>query len=648
MDTTVLASGAAPAADQFRDDRVADQLRDDRNADRVSDARNADRVSDARVAERAEFLARHEPFTGFDRPELERVAAALRERAVAAGDVVLVESGPPGTELYMVREGTFELTHKQALVAILTSGEVFGHPTLLTGLPPELSTRARQDSMLYVIPKEVALDVLSRPEGLRFVAGNLRERLLDAARTMRALPDVVNRPVTSLLRSAPLFCDPDTTAHEAAGLMEAEKRSALLVRTRDGLGIVTDRDLRDKVLAHGLSPETPVSAVMTQPVRTVSADALAPEAAIEMMAAGVDFLPVVDAGGDVVGLLSAGNLMTLDARSPFALRRTIHAARTLDDVVKAAADVPQLFVDLMASHLDAPAVARVLTLLHDATTQRVLELAVEARGEPPVAYAWLAFGSAARSELNLVSDQDNGLAFDDADDPSVEEYFRLLAEDVNQGLQRCSYALDVHGTVAANWQWRLPLAKWCAVFSRALEGNDLDRLARASVAFDFRQIAGDLPVALALTEIIREAPRHGPFMSGLAALGTKNPSALTLLQRLPAHIDIKKEALRPLQNLARYHAVARGITAHTTLERLVAVREAGGLTADSEQLLREAFLSMLHLQLRHHAHALRAGRQPDNIIDTTTLRPLTRVALHEALRERAAAPKRFARAAGDR
>ena len=335
--------------------------------------------------------------------------------------------------------------------------------------------------------------------------------------------------------------------------------------------------------------------------------------------------------------------MALDARSPFALRRTIHDARTLDDVVKAATDVPQLFVDLMASHLDAPAVTRVLTLLHDAMTQRILGLAVEERGEPPVGYAWLAFGSAARSELNLVSDQDNGLAYDDTDDPSAEDYFRVLAEDVNEGLHRCGFALDVHGTVASNWQWRLPLSKWCAVCSRALEDRDLDRLARASVTFDFRQIAGDLPVARALTDIIRESPQHDRFMSGLADLGTRSPSALKFLQRLPALVDIKKEALQPIQNLARYHAFARGITAHTTLERLMAIREAGGLTAESEQLLREAFLSMLHLQLRHHAHALRLDQRPDNIIDTATLRPLTRVALHEALREKAAAPKRFLR-----
>ena len=183
----------------------------------------------SRVTERVEFLVNHEPFKGLSEEELELVASSLEERLVPAGETVLVESGVPGTELYVVREGAFELTHKEAVVAIIMSGEVFGHPTLLTGLPPEFTIRARQESMLYVIPHEVALDVLSRPGGVRFVAGSLRERLLDAARTMRSLPDVATRPVTSLLRSAALFCEPDTTVREAAKLMAAQKRSAVLV-----------------------------------------------------------------------------------------------------------------------------------------------------------------------------------------------------------------------------------------------------------------------------------------------------------------------------------------------------------------------------------------------------------------------------------
>jgi len=358
------------------------------------------------------------------------------------------------------------------------------------------------------------------------------------------------------------------------------------------------------------------------------------------MVAGVNHLPVVDETGTVVGILSASNLMTLEARSPFALRRSIHAARTEKDLDDAAADMPELFLDLLDAHLDAPSLTRVLTVLCDTMTSRLLELAFERHGEPPVPYAWLAFGSAARSELTLASDQDNGLAYADTDDPSVDDFFRRVAEDVNAGLERCGFPADPHGVLARTPQWRMSLSRWRAVFADCLQGRDLDRMARASVAFDYRQVAGELSVDLALTDIMREAPSHPRFLKGLEMLGAKMRLPLGFRQRLEGRLDIKKNGLVPIQNLARYHAFSRGITAPTTLERLEAVREACGDDTTCERSLREAFISMSQLQLRHHARLLQAGLAPHNVIDVENLRPLTRATLQEALREVAAAQKR--------
>ncbi len=602
-------------------------------------------ASAEQIKERGRFLADLEPFNGLSKLELDRVARSIVERVAEVGEAVLVESGVPGTELYVVREGTLELVHKDAVVALVTSGEVFGHPTLLTGLPPEFTTRARSRSVLYCIPKDVAIALLSHPEGLMWLAGNQRERLIQAARTMRALPDVRNRPVTSLVRSSPLFCEPDTPIREAARMLAEAGRSALLVRLREGLGIVTDVDFRDKVVLSGVSREAPVSTIMTTPVHTIGAQVLAPEASIAMMASGVNHLPVLDAEGQVVGILSASNLMTLDARSPFALRRSLQTAATQDDMVKAAADVPHVFVDLLDAHLDAAALMRVITVLSDAMTSRLLEIAVDHHGRPPLPFAWLAFGSSARSELTLASDQDNGLAYADTDDPAVDEYFRLVAEEVNEGLRRCGFAQDPHGVLARYRQWRMTLSAWKAVFSDCLEGKDIERLARASVAFDFRQVAGELYIDLELTEIMREAPAHKSFMRGLAQLGTRIRAPLGFRQRLEGSIDIKKHGLVPIQNLARYYAFARGITAHSTVERLIAVRESDGEETMAERSLRESYLSMAHLQLRHHANAIRGGRPLDNIIDTTTLRPLTKATLQEAMREVVAVQSRFPRLA---
>ncbi len=598
----------------------------------------------ARIADRVRFLRRIPPFKELPADELRDVAAAIRERAVAADETILVEGGPPGQELYIVRLGTLELLHKDAYVAVVTAGDVVGHPTLLSGLAPEFTTKAREDALLYCLPRAVAVDLLSRPSGIQWMAANARERLLQAAGTMRAMPDVRTLPVTSVTRSKPLFCDPDTSVRKAAEIMIAEKRSAILVRAAEGsgvAGIVTDVDLRDKVVVGHVSRHASVTEIMSSPVHTIGAEVLAPEASIAMMAAGVNHLPVVDDGGEVVGILSASSLMTLESRSPFALRRELMAARTEEDLVAASRDIPKLFVDLMTAHLDAPSVTRVLTLLHDTLTARFLELVIDRLGEPPVPYAWLAFGSAARSEITLASDQDNGLAFDDTDDPAVADYFRILARDVNTGLARCGLPADPHGVLASNRAWRMTLSGWRAVFEDCLQGKDLDRMARASVSFDYRQVAGELFVDKVLTDVMREAPEHARFLRGLIQLGTRVRPPLGFRGKLEGSIDIKKNGLVPIQNYARYYAFASGITCASTLERLAAIREVAGDDVIPERALREAFISMQHLQLRHHANRLRHGHPVDNVIETWTLPPLTRASLQEALREVTAAQKHF-------
>lgn len=142
-------------------------------------------------------------------------------------------------------------------------------------------------------------------------------------------------------------------------------------------------------------------------------------------------------------------------------------------------------------------------------TTRLLDLAFDRYGPPPVAYAWLALGSSARNELTLASDQDNALAYDDTDYPEVDAYFKLVAEVVNAGLARCGFSLDQSGVLARDPHWRLTQSGWLEVFSRCLEVWDWKHLLRASIAFDFRQVAGDLSIMAPLADLLRQAPRTG-------------------------------------------------------------------------------------------------------------------------------------------
>ena len=594
----------------------------------------------------ATFLSGVEAFKTLSRDELSRVAAAVTHRRVRAGEAMIVEGGLPGEQLFVLRDGTLDLLRRDSLVTVMTSGELLGYPSLLTGTAPAFTVRARSDCALYCIPGDLGVELLSREDGVRWLATTQREALLYAARSLSPLPEVQTLPVTAVVRGEPLFCGPDTTISEAAKLMTAEGRSAILVRARGGLGIVTDADLRDKVVSGGVSRDAPVSAIMSAPVHAIGADTLAAEASIAMLTHGVSHLPVLADDGSVVGIVSAGDLMSLEARSPFALRRSLQAARDEDQLASAANDVPKLFVDLLDARLDAPLVCRVLTVLHDTLTARLLELAFARHGAPPVDYAWLVFGSAARHELTLASDQDSGLAYADTDDPAVDDYFRRVAEDVTAGLTRCGFEPDSHYVMASIETWRRTLSGWKQVFSDSLESKDIVSRGRAAVCFDYRQAAGQLYVTQALTDIMREVPSHPDFLQWLARTGSGfRPQVSGFRQKLDRVIDVKQGGLLPIQNLARYHALARGITIQATLERLAAVCEVDAEGAECDRTLREAYLSLKQLQLEHHAEAVRAGRKLDNVIDTDALRPLTRANLQEALRAVAAAQSRFPRLA---
>jgi CBS domain-containing protein len=590
----------------------------------------------------ARFLARCPPFDGLAADDLARIAAQADERHVPVGARVLVEDGPPGTALFVIRSGAMELHRGEQVVDVIGPGEVFGHPTLVTGRAPAFTVRCREEAVLYAIPREAALEVLESRRGLEFVAETLRERLTHTVQAICATPSTRAVHLASLIRRAPVFVDPETTVTETAKLMSEELVKAVLIVSPRGLGMVTEGDLRDRVLAAGISPETPVGRIMTTPLRTMREDRLAIEAAIEMMRLGINHMPVVDARGKVVGVISSGSLMRLDALSPFALAWSFSTAKSEDEVVRVAGHIPGLFLSLLDTHLEAGDICRVLTVQHDAATTRLLQLAFERHGPPPVSYSWLALGSVARWELTLTSDQDNALAYEGHDDPAVDGYFAAVAAEVTTGLEHCGYPADVSGVMANDSRWRKSAATWMAIFEDCLDKPDSSNLVRAAISFDLRAVAGDLDFVGPLAQLLRQAPEHPGFLVRLGRTVTAVPSPLGFRQRLVGPLDVKKSAALPVENLARFYALSNRVVVSSTLDRLAALEGMGAVTDSTVKSLREAYLIALKVRLRHHAEAVRAGRAPDNVVDSDTLAPLAKQDLQAALRAILAAQRQLA------
>lgn len=558
---------------------------------------------------------------------------------------MLVEDGDPAACLYVIRSGAMDLVHADQVVDVLLPGACFGHPSLLTRMAPAFTVRARVPSTCLLLPPEAALATFAHPSGVRYIAHTLRERLVRTGHTAHALPALSMTRVGALVQRPALILPAGTSIREAAAAMTSAHATAMLVETGEGIGVVTDGDLRERVLAQGRSPFEPVSIATHRPALRLPADRTASEALVDLLDAGQREACVVAADGRIAGLVSVEDIAGGE-HSPFAVRRAIARAGDEEALVATVREgLPRLLASLLSAGLAPADISRALAVQSDTATVRLLELAFARHGTAPTPWAWLALGSVARRELTLASDQDNALAYADEGGPEADAFFARVATDVNAALARCGLGEDEADVLARDARWRMSESRWRAVFEECLEFPDRSHLVRAAVGFDFRMVVGGLDVVPGLVEVIRAARRHPGFIRRLARTVTDLKVPLGRRGQVvtgdDGRVDLKLGGALPIANVARLHAIAAGITISGTVDRLIAAEATGSLEAESAVELREAFAAVSRIRLEHHADCIAAGRPPDNRVDPLTLPPLRRAGLRDALRAVQGAQRRL-------
>jgi CBS domain-containing protein len=571
-----------------------------------------------------------------------------------AGKTIFSQGAGPVDYLWMVRAGSVEIRHDGRILDRLGPGELFGQASMISGLPTGFEARAGEDTVCYRIPADVVRPLLARPDVLRFVARSI------VARTGVAVPpeaetDPLEQRAATLIRTPPLLCHGSEPIREAAKRMTAEGASAVLVRTGTGsearLGIVTDRDLRSRVIAADLSPDAPVSAIMTEPAYSVSADRLGGDVLLDMLERGVHHIPVLSPAGQVLGVIDDGDLAAAEAGRPFLLRRAIDLATSPAELAATAAGLNPVIISLHDARATAEHVAAVRSVVLDALTRRLVDLAVQEAGDPPVPFTWFALGSLARREVMPSSDVDSALAWRDDEpradeaDPEVRGYLARMAHTVEEGLAACGIRPDAHGASASSPLFARSLASWRAVArSLAQDPTQEQALILVSVITDNRPVWSTVsagPGARAADGLWEARARPGPELLRLLArfaLSFRPPTGF-LRDFVVEHsgerrgqLDIKHGGLIPIVDLARWAGMAAGVASVSTVERLRAAEAAGTLESAQARTLMEAFGFIFSLRLDHQVEQLRRGEEPDDFIDPRTLNPLARSYLREAFR----------------
>lgn len=552
----------------------------------------------------------------------------------------LVAEGEPAPDWYcIVQSGRIQLTRasleSEGIRDGVTAGEVFdpGAP----GLPAACSASAVEATRGLLVPQSLVLQ-------------HRGALALNTVTVHRAELALFVRRVADLVKGPPVTCPSAATVAGAAQLMTRWKVGSVVVLDDNArvAGIVTDRDLRTRVVAPGLSPSAPITRVMSSPVVGIAPGALAFDALLEMMRRGIRHLAVT-AEGRLLGVVSSHDLVLLQGVHPVGLVREIEAAESQDGLVALAPRVPSVVKWLAAGGAGATEIGRLVAELNDRLVRRALDLvlsAVEAagHGRPPVPFAWLAAGSEGRREQTLKTDQDNGLLYRDPPpglDAAVAEYFERVAIGMGETLGRLGFPPCPGGFMASNARWRQPESVWRQYFRSWMETPEPGPLLQASLFFDLRPIAGAEEIGRALWDwVCEQTPSQTLFLRHMAKTALERHVPLGffggfVLERSGAHkgrLDLKARGVLPITQAMRVYALSLGARETNTVDRLAAAG-AGGIFRPAEVAeISDAYEVLARLRLARHLACLDEGRAPDNFIDPGALGKADRLLLREAFK----------------
>lgn len=419
---------------------------------------------DAELLEIYNFLAKYPPFNELPEETLNKVTESV-EISYYREDTPIIHFGDYIQDLYVVRSGVVEVYRRKGeLYNRLDEGDLFGQMGMLTNNKVRFPVKAIEDTLLYCIPGDIFQEIYDNFDSFAdFVEVENSARLRQAISENKDANDLTTSKVKTLLTGDAHTIDRGQTIQQAAQQMANDNVSALLIvdpdflRDEDDpqspvLGIITDRDLCTRVLAEGLSPpQDDVSSVMTTEVMSLDHNAYIYEAMLTMLRYNVHHLPVVK-NQLPIGIIETTDIVRYESQNSLLLVSSIFQQQTIEDLAVVAEEVKSSFVRLVNEDANSHMVGSAMSVIGRSFKQRLLEMAEEELGPPPIPYCFLALGSmGGRDEQLLVTDQDNAIILDETyQEEKHGKYFEALAKYVSDGLDACGYKYCTGDIMATN------------------------------------------------------------------------------------------------------------------------------------------------------------------------------------------------------
>ena len=608
-----------------------------------------------------QFLQRFPPFNQMEQSHLAYLVEQCQLRFYASGESIIKPSDGPVEHFFIVKQGRVvgERQHVTGpgteTTFEIASGECFPLAALLGERATRTEHLAGEDTFCLQLNKAAFIRVFSlsdvfRDFALRGVSSLLdqvnqqvRQRAVETLGTQYSL----NTPLGELAMRHPVVCTPHTPLRDAVRMMDEQQVGSIVIvdEQRFPTGIFTLRDLRQVVADPSAELSAPVARHMTAAPFYLSPQASAFDAAMAMTERHIAHVCLVD-NQRLCGVVSERDLFSLQRVDLVHLARTIRHAPRLDVLVALRGEISQLVERMLAHGASSTQITQIITLLNDHTVCRVIELAIAERGDPGVPFSWLCFGSEGRREQTLHTDQDNGILFDardSAEADAIRARLLPLAQYVNHNLAQCGFSLCKGNVMAGNPELCLSRSEWARRFAGFIREASPENLLGSSIYFDLRVVWGDESGCEQLRQgILAQVADNRIFQRMLAdnALRQRPPVGRLrdfVLTRQgndkAATLDLKVQGLTPFVDGARLLALAHGIGANNTLERLRQLIAKGVIDALDGAAFEEAYHFIQQTRMQQHQRQSRANLPYSNRLDPDSLNHLDRRILRESLRQ---------------
>lgn len=598
------------------------------------------------------FLVQHPPFNHLSEDQLEFASANIYVAFSKPGDELELRNSShdgPSTGMLIVRSGSLEIRDQQGvLIDRLSSGDYLVPSVLYSDAGNIPRVVVLEDCLYYDLGDKAFQSLAASSKEMAALSDTDKSRSARSENTDEdwsyKAEDVrkgicLGQCVKDTMSSVIIFASPETTIREAAQLMKQHHISSLLIKDDQRLvGIVTDRDFRIRVLAEGVADSDAIASVMSPDPMCIELDSLVQEAQLKMMAEGIRHLPVLD-DQRPVGMISQTDVLRANNIEPISLIHSIKRVKDVSALSKVAAEIPDLVVKLVARDTRAIEVGKIITTLSDAITKRLLTLAAEQFGSPPCDYAWMAFGSQARQELAMGSDQDNGLLLPDDIRDEDRGYFKDFAIFVNDGIALCGMPQCPGEIMAKNEKWRMTLQEWKNCFTHWIEEPSPKAVMHSSIFFDMRAVSGNAELVEELQEyVLQKAKTNTIFMAMMCDNALLHSPPLGFFKTFVLETDgdhnhelgMKKRGTIPIVDVARNYALSAGLSQVNTIDRLHAIQHVSAMSREMSYSLIDAheFIAAIRLEAQGKQHS--AGLKASNYLDPKELSPLVRHQLKDA------------------